>query len=282
VTIHLSSFQILSWRAGAMPKRVLVVDNDFFFVEFLAELLESRNYQVTKAYHGAEAISKLADEKFDLFFVDLIMPGISGKQFIQFFRSEPTDPPCIIVALTIAEQMDGLHDVEADYFVAKESVAKMTEHIKNLLGRIEKGATEDYGERSFRSKNLIPRLTTDELIGMLNFQEAITEQMGVGMLIVDRRFRITKFNPAALKILGKPYKAILNARIGSIFPSEAAGIISTFKGLLHEAESRIVSRLIRVKTNEVIMISSLLTLYNETPGWIILLIPSQWHSMLQA
>ena len=42
-----------------MQKKALVVDSDFFFVEFLSELLVKRGYQVIKAYDGKEAIGKL-------------------------------------------------------------------------------------------------------------------------------------------------------------------------------------------------------------------------------
>jgi len=42
-----------------MQKKALVVDNDFFFVEFLSELLTKRGYQVLKAYNGKEGIAKL-------------------------------------------------------------------------------------------------------------------------------------------------------------------------------------------------------------------------------
>jgi len=41
-----------------MSKRALVVDNDFFFVEFLTELLEKRGYEVIKAYDGKEGVAK--------------------------------------------------------------------------------------------------------------------------------------------------------------------------------------------------------------------------------
>ena len=41
-----------------MARKALVVDNDFFFVEFLAELLENKGYEVVKAYDGKEGITK--------------------------------------------------------------------------------------------------------------------------------------------------------------------------------------------------------------------------------
>ena len=49
-----------------MSKKALVTDNDFFFVEFLAELLEKRGYEVIKAGDGKEAISKLEKKSVDV------------------------------------------------------------------------------------------------------------------------------------------------------------------------------------------------------------------------
>ena len=44
-----------------MSKKALVVDNDFFFVEFLTELLQKRGYNVTSAYDGKEGIEKFGN-----------------------------------------------------------------------------------------------------------------------------------------------------------------------------------------------------------------------------
>jgi len=46
-----------------VPKKALVVDNDFFFVKFLTELLEKRGYEVSKAYDNKASISKLEEER---------------------------------------------------------------------------------------------------------------------------------------------------------------------------------------------------------------------------
>jgi CheY-like chemotaxis protein len=74
------------------------VDNDFFFVEFLSELLEKKGYEVTKAYNGKEGISKLEESAFDILFADLIMPKIDGLQLIKFARGRfPSGQLTIIV-----------------------------------------------------------------------------------------------------------------------------------------------------------------------------------------
>jgi CheY-like chemotaxis protein len=123
-----------------MPKRALVVDNDRFFVEFLTELLEAREYQVVKAYDGEEAISKLREEDVGLLFVDMIMPKIDGKQLIEFARSFlKSHLPIIALSGTMIEQLDRLEKIEADYFLAKGPMEKMAQHIEILLDKIEEG-----------------------------------------------------------------------------------------------------------------------------------------------
>jgi len=122
-----------------ISKTVLVVDNDIFFVEFLTDLLEAREYRVIKAYDGKEGISKLEQGRVDLLFVDLIMPKIDGKQFIKFIRTSYSGAGFPIVALSgvMVEQLDRLEELGADYFIAKGPMEKMAKHIEALLDKIE-------------------------------------------------------------------------------------------------------------------------------------------------
>ena len=71
-----------------MQKKALIVDSDFFFVEFLSELLTKRGYQVIKAYDGKEGIGKLEDFTVDILFADLVLPKIDGKQLFRFIRKK--------------------------------------------------------------------------------------------------------------------------------------------------------------------------------------------------
>jgi CheY-like chemotaxis protein len=104
-----------------MSKRALVVDNDFFFVEFLTEFLEKRGYEVIKAYDGKEGISKFEYGPFDILFTDLIMPKIDGVRLIKIARQKFSDFPFPIIAIssTIMEQQNEVINIEADYCFAK-------------------------------------------------------------------------------------------------------------------------------------------------------------------
>jgi CheY-like chemotaxis protein len=95
-----------------MAQKALVVDNNYFFVKFLSELLEKRGYRVIKAYDGKEGIARLDDGPIDIVFADLIMPKIDVRRFIEFIRIKYQDTPIPIVALsgTVIEQLGELDE----------------------------------------------------------------------------------------------------------------------------------------------------------------------------
>jgi len=250
-------------------KKALVVDNDFFFMEFLAELLEARDYEVIRAYDGKEGISKLEQENVDMILVDMIMPKIDGKQLIRFTRSKYPDTRLPIIALTIIEQMDGLSGIDADYFIAKGPAEKMAAHIDMVLEKIEKRlipASSD--EVMIQPDNMIPRHITSELIQSVNFQQAIIESIGIGIIVVDRDARIITANSLALDIIDKSYDEVLNREAISVFPdNERPKVMGSLRSVLLKTESRNMSIFVNINSRRVRMIVSLLRLGGEVLGW---------------
>ncbi len=144
-----------------MSKKALVVDNDFFFVEYLSGFLEKRGYEVIKAYDGKEGISKLEYGPFDIFFTDLIMPKIDGTQLIKSARQKFSDSPfpIIVISGTMMEQEDEVINIEADYCFAKGPLEQMEDHLNALLDRIEK-----QGISPVEKKSIIEPIVTMVLI----------------------------------------------------------------------------------------------------------------------
>src|SRR5207237_8846955 len=69
--------------------RILVVDDDSDLRLTLCEYLETRNFTVSSARNGAEAISLLQSRKFtfDIIFTDLVMPpGPDGMEVLKVAR----------------------------------------------------------------------------------------------------------------------------------------------------------------------------------------------------
>lgn len=260
-------------EVGKMMKKALVVDNDFFFMEFLTELLEAREYEVIKAYDGKEGISKLEQEEFDVIFVDMIMPKIDGKQLIRFTRSRFPNAHFPIVALAIIEQMDALSEIGADYFIAKGPAEKMAKSIEMLVDKIENHPIPDPSDETvFQPDNMIPRHITSELIQSVNFQQEITESIGIGIIVVDRDTRIISTNSLALDIINKSYEEVLNREIISVFPSEErAKVIGSLKRVLLKTEQRKTSLFVIINSQKIRLTVSLLRLSGDIVGWVVAL-----------
>jgi len=68
--------------------KLLVVDDEVKFLDSIAQRLELRGFDVTKARNGAEALEAAAQAKFDLALLDLKMPGLDGKQVLERLKAE--------------------------------------------------------------------------------------------------------------------------------------------------------------------------------------------------
>lgn len=256
-----------------ISKKALIVDNDSFFVEFLAELLEAREYSVIKAYDGKEGISSLEQESVDLLLVDMIMPKIDGKQLIKFVRTRFPDVGFPIIALSgvMIEQLDRLEEIGADYFIAKGPMEKMAQYIGTLLDKIEiEPMPSESDEVFFQAGDLIPRQTTDELIQTVNFHRAVTESAGVGIIVLDRDTRIILANSSALEIMSKSSEEIFNRQFVSLFlREEMSKVIDALKKVLLKQELGKAFFSALINTQKIRIIVSLLKIDGEIAGWIV-------------
>jgi CheY-like chemotaxis protein len=256
-----------------MPKRALVVDDDFFFVEFLGELLGKKGYRVTKAYDGKEGLLKLEDGPFDILFADLIMPKIDGIQFIKIARRKFQDVPFQIIAVSgsLVEQMDQLTDAEVDCFVAKGPLEQMEAQINRLLDQVEQGGLSLKDRNRFvEPGTLYPRQVTGELIDTVNFQKAVIESIGFGILVVDRDARVINATSQALEILNASPGDILNKHITSLFPQqERTYLIDALKAVAQNLGLKKVRLSVILDSKRSRLTVSLLRLGEHIAGWIV-------------
>ncbi|RJQ22408.1 MAG: sigma-54-dependent Fis family transcriptional regulator [Nitrospiraceae bacterium] len=77
--------------------RILVIDDEASIRELLKDFLESKGYEVAAASDGETGLALLKDEKFDLFLLDLMMPGISGMDVLREVASEKHEIPSIVI-----------------------------------------------------------------------------------------------------------------------------------------------------------------------------------------
>jgi DNA-binding NtrC family response regulator len=70
-----------------MKARLLIVDDEEQFVEALSERLSMRDYDVTTALTGEDAINKITSYNFDVVILDVRLPGVDGTEVLRTIKN---------------------------------------------------------------------------------------------------------------------------------------------------------------------------------------------------
>ena len=77
-----------------MPK-ILIAEDDADVRLFLQEELTEAGFTVTGVGDGADAVVVAVEESFDLYLLDMLMPGLDGIQTIRVLKKVTPDVPII-------------------------------------------------------------------------------------------------------------------------------------------------------------------------------------------
>jgi len=67
--------------------KILVVDDDRDFAESLSEILELQGHRITVAYSGEQALGQLRSGVFDIAFIDIMLPALSGVDVLRVMNN---------------------------------------------------------------------------------------------------------------------------------------------------------------------------------------------------
>jgi len=110
--------------------KILVVDDDQNICDLLTLYLEKEGYTVVCANDGLEALEVYRDENPDLIILDIMLPGMDGKDVCKQIKRKDDVP--ILMLSAKAETFDkvlclelGADDYVVKPFEAKELVARV-------------------------------------------------------------------------------------------------------------------------------------------------------------
>lgn len=114
-----------------MKIRVLLVDDEKQFVDVLAERLETRDFDVTIAYSGDEALEAVKSKPLDVVVLDVLMPGRDGiETLVEIKKIKPILEIIMLTGnATVESAVEGMKIGAFDYLM------KPTE-TKDLVGKI--------------------------------------------------------------------------------------------------------------------------------------------------
>ncbi len=109
-----------------MAKRILVIDDEAVIRQSFSLALENTGYRLDTAESGEKGLSLLRGSDYDLIFLDLKMPGMSGVETLKVIRQVNRNVPIYIVTAFYGDYFEELREM-ADQGIDFEVLQKPLE-----------------------------------------------------------------------------------------------------------------------------------------------------------
>ena len=119
-------------------KIILIVEDDPVLLKKNTEKFNFEGFTVLNAKDGVEALKVALSEKIDIILLDIMLPKMSGTDFLEAFRRDPKGKNVPVVALTnLAEEEEKQRTIKlgvSDYLVkAMQTPEQVVETIKQYI-----------------------------------------------------------------------------------------------------------------------------------------------------
>lgn len=120
--------------------RILIIDDEAALRQTLARILQRVGYEVTTAESGEMGISILASASFDLVYMDIRMPGMSGLQTLKALHASQPDLPVILFTAQpdMSSAVEALRLGATDYLLKPLQPTVLVDRTRAALTRLEK------------------------------------------------------------------------------------------------------------------------------------------------
>jgi len=123
-----------------MSALILVVDDEPKIVRLARDYLEKNGFRVVTAGDGPSALAMARRERPDLVVLDLLLPGLDGREVCRILRRESDVPIIMLTALSEeSDQIVGLEIGADDYIVKPFSPRALVARVRALLRRAQGG-----------------------------------------------------------------------------------------------------------------------------------------------
>lgn len=119
------------------PKKILIADDNQNIRDALTYLLEDEGYQLLLARDGTETLQKVREQRPDILFLDIMMPGMNGYEVCRTIRADSEVKNTYIIMLTakgqVTEQERGKEVGANEYIVKPFSPMEILAKVKHIL-----------------------------------------------------------------------------------------------------------------------------------------------------
>jgi DNA-binding NtrC family response regulator len=155
--------------------RILVVDDEYSVRQSLTAWFEDEGYTVDVASSGKEALAKLAENQWDIFFLDLKMPGMSGLELQKKIKEIHPDSTIIIITAfaSVESAVEAMQSGAYDYLSKPFDPDYLALMVRNIIER-----------KKLKEETVSLKKTID---GVYTSKEIIGEHPGIKKMMEDIR-----------------------------------------------------------------------------------------------
>ncbi len=119
--------------------RILIVEDEKDIAELEKDYLELSGFEVEIVYDGTEGLEKALNEDFDLYILDLMLPGVDGFEICKRIR-DIKDTPILLVSAKRddIDKIRGLGLGADDYVTKPFSPSELVARVKAHLARYDR------------------------------------------------------------------------------------------------------------------------------------------------
>lgn len=120
-----------------MSARILIADDDSVSCQLFAETLEEEGYRVRQVFSGDEALSRLAEDSYELVIIDVRMPGTSGLGVTRVVHEKyPALPVIVMTAFgSIETAVEAIHEGAFDFISKPMNLAELKNTVSKALAQ---------------------------------------------------------------------------------------------------------------------------------------------------
>ena len=129
--------------------RVLLIDDEVTFLEYLGKRLEREGFSVVKADSGEKALEMASSQTFDVAIVDLKMPGIDGVETQRRLKEIQPFMECIVLTgpRSIQTALESGRHRAYQYLLKPAEYEELVKNIKEAHALSIKSGQEKFDKR---------------------------------------------------------------------------------------------------------------------------------------
>ena len=119
---------------------ILIVDDEASLRQTLARILQRADYEVTTTASGAEAFTLLSQHSFDLVYLDIRMPDISGLEVLKTIHTKYPELPVILFTAQpdLNSAVEAVRSGAIDYLLKPLKPQTIIERTQSILANKQK------------------------------------------------------------------------------------------------------------------------------------------------